>query len=137
PRRCSVCSTAERQPSSVLRSATTGSIPPPSSASSCPRRATAATRTPAAQSCSAVSRPMPLDAPVTRAILLTANTLRGMDVAYQVNGSGPRTVVLANALGSTTRVWEPQWAALEAGFRVVRYDHRGHGATPPGEPVQT
>ena len=60
-----------------------------------------------------------------------------MDVAYQINGSGPRTVVLANALGSTTRVWQRQWAALEAEFRVVRYDHRGHGGTPPGDPVHT
>ncbi len=43
---------------------------------------------------------------------------------------GP-TVVLANSLGATLAMWEPQVASLVlAGFRVVRYDMRGHGGTP-------
>ncbi|KUI36411.1 3-oxoadipate enol-lactonase [Mycobacterium sp. GA-2829] len=46
---------------------------------------------------------------------------------------GP-AVVLSNSLGSTHRMWDRQLADLEARFRVVRYDTRGHGAspTPPG-----
>jgi len=42
---------------------------------------------------------------------------------------GP-VVVLSNSLGSTHRMWEPQLAALQQRFRVVRYDTRGHGSSP-------
>jgi len=40
-------------------------------------------------------------------------------------------VVLSGSLGSDTRMWDPQVKPLvDAGFRVVRYDHRGHGDSP-------
>ncbi|KUI42555.1 3-oxoadipate enol-lactonase [Mycobacterium sp. IS-1590] len=42
---------------------------------------------------------------------------------------GP-VVVLSNSLGSTHRMWDAQIAALNEHFRVVRYDTRGHGASP-------
>ncbi len=42
---------------------------------------------------------------------------------------GP-VVVLSNSLGSTYGMWNAQLAALEERFRVVRYDTRGHGASP-------
>ena len=44
------------------------------------------------------------------------------------------TVVLSNSLGTTSALWDAQVPALEPHFRVVRYDHRGHGASdaPPG-----
>ena len=42
---------------------------------------------------------------------------------------GP-VVVLSNSLGSTHRMWDAQIPALEAHFRVVRYDTRGHGDSP-------
>ena len=42
-------------------------------------------------------------------------------------------VVLANSLGTTLRVWDDQAPALQARFRLLRYDHRGHG----GSPVRT
>lgn len=50
--------------------------------------------------------------------------------------SGPRdapAVLLSHALGTSLNLWDPQMAALESGFRVVRYDIRGHGesAVPP------
>jgi 3-oxoadipate enol-lactonase len=44
-------------------------------------------------------------------------------------------VVLSHSIGTDHRVWDAQVAPLvAAGLRVVRYDHRGHGAspTPPG-----
>ncbi|MFI6046714.1 3-oxoadipate enol-lactonase [Nocardia sp. NPDC051321] len=53
-------------------------------------------------------------------------------VDYAVDGppDGP-PVVLSGSLGSDLRMWEPQIAALTgAGYRVVRYDHRGHGRSP-------
>jgi 3-oxoadipate enol-lactonase/4-carboxymuconolactone decarboxylase len=39
-------------------------------------------------------------------------------------------VVLANSLGTTLRMWDDQAPALQARFRLLRYDHRGHGGSP-------
>ena len=39
-------------------------------------------------------------------------------------------VVLINSIGMTYELWQPQMAALEPGFRVLRYDQRGHGEAP-------
>ncbi len=47
------------------------------------------------------------------------------------DGPDGQVVVLAGSLGSDLRMWDPQVPALvAAGFRVVRYDHRGHGRSP-------
>lgn len=49
-------------------------------------------------------------------------------------GDGPEegeVVILSGSLGSDLRMWEPQVGPLvDAGFRVVRHDHRGHGGSP-------
>ena len=42
---------------------------------------------------------------------------------------GP-AVVLSNSLGSSRAMWDPQMPGLSRRFRVIRYDHRGHGASP-------
>lgn len=44
------------------------------------------------------------------------------------------TLLLANSLGTTSRVWDAQFSALARHFRLVRFDHRGHGESwsPPG-----
>lgn len=43
---------------------------------------------------------------------------------------GP-VVVFSGSLGSDHRMWEPQVKPLvDKGFRVIRYDTRGHGASP-------
>jgi 3-carboxy-cis,cis-muconate cycloisomerase len=47
--------------------------------------------------------------------------------------SGPEDaplVVLAGSLGSTLAMWDAVAEPLSARYRVVRYDHRGHGASP-------
>jgi 3-oxoadipate enol-lactonase len=57
--------------------------------------------------------------------------MSAVDVHAIVTGraDGP-VVVLSNSLGSTHRMWDAQLAGLEARFRIVRYDTRGHGASP-------
>jgi 3-oxoadipate enol-lactonase len=52
-----------------------------------------------------------------------------MKLNYRLDGpAGAPTLVLASALGTTHELWEPQLSAL-TGFRVLRYDHRGHGGS--------
>ncbi|GIJ26613.1 3-oxoadipate enol-lactonase [Micromonospora qiuiae] len=38
-------------------------------------------------------------------------------------------LVLGSSLGTTGAMWQPQLAALAARFRVVRFDHLGHGGS--------
>ena len=39
-------------------------------------------------------------------------------------------LVLSNSLGTTLRMWDEQAPALNERFRLLRYDHRGHGGSP-------
>jgi 3-oxoadipate enol-lactonase len=57
-------------------------------------------------------------------------TVNGIDVNYELEGEGPETVVLVNGLADTLESWAFQMdALLGAGYRVLRYDNRGVGAT--------
>ncbi len=50
---------------------------------------------------------------------------------YTVDGpSDAPILILGPSLGTTAAVWQPQVHALAQHFRVVRYDHRGHGGSP-------
>lgn len=54
-----------------------------------------------------------------------------VDVHYVADGpEDAPVVVLSGSLGSTRDMWEPQVSALASEFRVIRYDHRGHGDSP-------
>jgi 3-oxoadipate enol-lactonase len=55
-----------------------------------------------------------------------------MRLAHGVEGaeSGP-VLVLSSSLGTTRDLWAPQLPALVPHFRLVRYDHPGHGESPP------
>jgi 3-oxoadipate enol-lactonase len=54
-----------------------------------------------------------------------------IDVVARTDGPADAApVVLANSLGATTAMWEPQVAALADRYRVVRFDARGHGFSP-------
>ena len=44
--------------------------------------------------------------------------------------AGAPVVVLGNSLGTTGEVWEPQAAAMGERFRLLRFEHRGHGGSP-------
>jgi 3-oxoadipate enol-lactonase len=43
---------------------------------------------------------------------------------------GAPVLVLGNSLGTTGALWEPQLPVLTRRFRVLRYEHRGHGGSP-------
>jgi 3-oxoadipate enol-lactonase len=54
-----------------------------------------------------------------------------MELHHVIDGpTDAPVVVLGGSLGSTLEMWAPQMPALVDRFRVVRYDHRGHGGTP-------
>ncbi len=53
-----------------------------------------------------------------------------MTLHHRIDGKGDRVVVLSGSLGSTLAMWDPQVPALGERFRVLRYDHPGHGGSP-------
>jgi len=62
--------------------------------------------------------------------IISAN---GIDIYYEEEGRGP-PVVLIHGHSVDRRLWDPQVPALvAAGYRVIRYDVRGHGlsSAPP------
>jgi len=51
-------------------------------------------------------------------------------LAHRLDGpSDAPVLVLSNSLGSTWRMWDGQLSALTEHFRVLRYEHRGHGGS--------
>lgn len=57
--------------------------------------------------------------------------MTAVEVHHVVEGpEDAPVVVLSDSLGSMLTVWDPQIPALTEHFRVVRYDLRGHGASP-------
>ena len=54
-----------------------------------------------------------------------------MTLAHLLAGRPDAPVlVLPSSLGTTRELWDAQIDALERDFRVLRYEHRGHGASP-------
>ncbi len=52
-------------------------------------------------------------------------------LAYETTGPVDAPVLLlGSSLGTTRTMWEPQTAALAQDFRIVAFDHRGHGGSP-------
>jgi 3-oxoadipate enol-lactonase len=63
---------------------------------------------------------------------VTANRIR---MRYEIVGpAGAPVVTLSHSLATDLSMWEPQVPVLAGGYRVLRYDTRGHGGTdaPPG-----
>lgn len=61
--------------------------------------------------------------------------INGANLHYRLEGDSGPVVMLCNSLASTLAMWAPQVPALRAaGYRVLRYDTRGHGdsSVPPG-----
>lgn len=57
----------------------------------------------------------------------------GVRIHYETAGSGP-WVVLSHSLACAIGMWDEQWEVLQARYRVLRFDTRGHGRSdaPPG-----
>ena len=54
----------------------------------------------------------------------------GIQINYELSGQeGAPAVVLSHSLGTSLEMWNPQIAALEPHYRVLRYDTRGHGGS--------
>jgi 3-oxoadipate enol-lactonase len=54
-----------------------------------------------------------------------------VEVHYLLEGPEDAPVlVLSNSLGTTLAMWDEQAPALSERFRLLRYDHRGHGGSP-------
>ena len=51
-------------------------------------------------------------------------------VATLEGPAGAPVVVLGNSLGTTREAWAPQAAVLGERFRLLRFEHRGHGGSP-------
>jgi 3-oxoadipate enol-lactonase len=61
--------------------------------------------------------------------------VNGITINYALEGDGPETIVLVNGLADPLDTWVFQMEALlGAGYRVLRFDNRGIGASdkPPG-----
>lgn len=44
--------------------------------------------------------------------------------------AGVPVLVLGNSLGTIREMWQPQLATLRKHFRLLQYEHRGHGGSP-------
>jgi 3-oxoadipate enol-lactonase len=62
----------------------------------------------------------------------------GIQVNYELSGKeGAPQVVLSHSLGCNLHMWDPQMKALDAHFRVLRFDTRGHGGSDAPEGAYT
>lgn len=52
-----------------------------------------------------------------------------MTLHHRLDGDGERVLVLSGSLGSTLEMWDAQVPALAERFRVLRFDHPGHGGS--------
>lgn len=69
-----------------------------------------------------------LTAPLGAQDTIARGTTRG-GIAYDVRGSGAPVVLIHGAV-LDRRMWDREANALATRFRVIRYDLRGHGASP-------
>ncbi|WP_417426990.1 3-oxoadipate enol-lactonase [Hoeflea sp.] len=59
-------------------------------------------------------------------------TIRGnRRIHYRIEGKGEQTLLFVNSLGQSLAMWDQQVESLKDEFRIIRYDHRGHGSSEP------
>jgi 3-oxoadipate enol-lactonase len=53
------------------------------------------------------------------------------DLCYRIDGPDDAPpLVLGNSIGTTAELWDGQMPTFTQYFRVIRYEHRGHGGSP-------
>lgn len=57
--------------------------------------------------------------------------VNGTELYYSESGSGPETVVFSHGFLMNSRMFDHQIAALGQRYRVLAFDHRGHGKSAP------
>jgi 3-oxoadipate enol-lactonase len=55
--------------------------------------------------------------------------VNGIAMHYRIDGTHGPWVLFSNSLLTDLSIWDDQAAALSDRYRVLRYDHRGHGRT--------
>src|SRR5258705_13391261 len=79
-------------------------------------------RSPCARPCRALASPLPASL-----FLMSIAEINGARINYVLSGDEDLPlIVFSNSLGTNLNLWDDQVAAL-GGFRVLRYDTRGHG----------
>jgi pimeloyl-ACP methyl ester carboxylesterase len=63
-------------------------------------------------------------------------TIAGTSLAYETAGDG-RALLFLHAFPLGLEMWDAQASALKSRYRVVRFDCRGFGETPPGDSLLT
>ncbi len=53
----------------------------------------------------------------------------GIDIHYQTYGSGNETIVFSHGYLMSHKMFDAQIAALKSSYRIIAYDHRGHGGS--------
>jgi len=64
--------------------------------------------------------------------------INGTTIAYKIdqardNSGDAEWIILSNSLAANHRMWDPQVDLLTGKYRLLRYDTRGHGDSPPVE----
>jgi 3-oxoadipate enol-lactonase len=63
-------------------------------------------------------------------VTATHADIPGGRLGYELTGpEGAPVLLLCHSIGTSRALWDPQLPALAARHRVLRYDHRGHGAS--------
>jgi len=52
------------------------------------------------------------------------------DLHHEIAGEGPAVVLLHEGIADS-RMWDPQWETYARRYRILRYDMRGFGESPP------
>lgn len=61
---------------------------------------------------------------------MPSQNVNGIDLNYRIDGDATETILLINGLADTLETWDFQVPALlAAGYRVLRFDNRGIGAS--------